>query len=607
MFLPHIQNVIDSAPAAVQAKKPEPEPTSEPEPEPDSRERQYRRMLAQREENFQAWKNGRETVHPVIVPVEPEPDSAVSSCDNCADCDDSDDTFDDFEQRETAVLTFARELSANRSAVFSGIEWRIESREDSPGFVIHRGTETICSGRYGFEFDTFDRTLSYAVQSARERYVCKPEQSGTGCEIHRRYHKRRSAWVFLVTHSEPLGRRFDKERDRAKRFGGWYAREYRPEYVPGGFMFEHLDNARRFANGYSFSRNSAATMPRNRVKAEPADNTQAGFLGDSATAERLRTLADNMGSTIADKLRPLSQNWTPKRGRELASRQHEGANLARCQEALRVLADHWEAGTVPECLRDAKTKTAVLPMVSTRGDSAGYYDYRDTGVFRIQTEAASKLRELVEASRSESVRQAMQERERQKLIQQAEDKFRGAKDPGFFPTPKDGAAELVRLADIPYMKAECFSVLEPSAGIGSICDAIREHNPTVQIQAVERMIQAAEVCQVKQYETRQGDFLEESPETLGTFDRIIMNPPFEFRQDCRHVQHAFQFLNPGGRLVAIVSASATAGSMREQLEFQRWLAKHNATILERDNMFAGADAFRSTSVSVRIVIVDRPE
>ena len=38
---------------------------------------------------------------------------------------------------------------------------------------------------------------------------------------------------------------------------------------------------------------------------------------------------------------------------------------------------------------------------------------------------------------------------------------------------------------------------------------------------------------------------------LGTFDRIVMNPPFANADDIKHIMHALKMLKPGGRLVAI--------------------------------------------------------
>jgi SAM-dependent methyltransferase len=40
----------------------------------------------------------------------------------------------------------------------------------------------------------------------------------------------------------------------------------------------------------------------------------------------------------------------------------------------------------------------------------------------------------------------------------------------------------------------------------------------------------------------------------GSFDRIIMNPPFANGADIRHIEHAARSLKPGGRLVSICSA-----------------------------------------------------
>jgi 16S rRNA G1207 methylase RsmC len=38
---------------------------------------------------------------------------------------------------------------------------------------------------------------------------------------------------------------------------------------------------------------------------------------------------------------------------------------------------------------------------------------------------------------------------------------------------------------------------------------------------------------------------------LGLFDAVAMNPPFHVRADIRHIEHARQFLKPGGVLAAI--------------------------------------------------------
>lgn len=52
-------------------------------------------------------------------------------------------------------------------------------------------------------------------------------------------------------------------------------------------------------------------------------------------------------------------------------------------------------------------------------------------------------------------------------------------------------------------------------------------------------------------DVRCGDFLELQEPDLGTFDKVIMNPPFSKAADIAHINHARRLLRPGGRLVAI--------------------------------------------------------
>lgn len=49
----------------------------------------------------------------------------------------------------------------------------------------------------------------------------------------------------------------------------------------------------------------------------------------------------------------------------------------------------------------------------------------------------------------------------------------------------------------------------------------------------------------------QRDFLKVTPEEIGWFDVIAMNPPFHMRADLRHILHALTFLKSGGKLVAL--------------------------------------------------------
>ena len=125
--------------------------------------------------------------------------------------------------------------------------------------------------------------------------------------------------------------------------------------------------------------------------------------------------------------------------------------------------------------------------------------------------------------------------------------------PQLFPTPREVAEMVVDLAQIEPGQR----VLEPSAGTGALLGAIGGrmfgHNPERgEVVAVE--INQALADRLRDEfpltDVRAADFLKCNGD-LGKFDRIIMNPPFKNGDDIRHILHARNFLNPGGRLVAI--------------------------------------------------------
>ena len=72
--------------------------------------------------------------------------------------------------------------------------------------------------------------------------------------------------------------------------------------------------------------------------------------------------------------------------------------------------------------------------------------------------------------------------------------------------------------------------------------------------------------------------MDSTPAGFGTFDRIVMNPPFSRDQDARHVNHAFSFLKPGGKLVAIVGSYALNGKTEERRQLQDLIRQHGRLV-----------------------------
>lgn len=115
--------------------------------------------------------------------------------------------------------------------------------------------------------------------------------------------------------------------------------------------------------------------------------------------------------------------------------------------------------------------------------------------------------------------------------------------PQLFPTLAALARQVVALADIRLG----MSVLEPSAGTGALVRAIPAGARVVAVELIANLARALEYMVP---DVRCGDFLAMNGE-LGTFDRIVMNPPFDHGADIKHIEQARAKLKPGGWLVAI--------------------------------------------------------
>ncbi len=169
--------------------------------------------------------------------------------------------------------------------------------------------------------------------------------------------------------------------------------------------------------------------------------------------------------------------------------------------------------------------------------------------------------------------------------------------PQLFPTPAELAARMVDLAEIEPGQ----SVLEPSGGTGRLLDPLFNDDGTEwklgaggRLVVVEKNHSLAAALR-RQYvaaEVRQADFLECNGD-LGTFDRILMNPPFVNGADIAHIRHAAAMLRPGGRLVALC-----ANGPRQQGQLLP-LVSH------WEDLPADSFAAQGTGVNVALLVIDR--
>ncbi|MEZ4991904.1 MAG: methyltransferase [Saprospiraceae bacterium] len=190
------------------------------------------------------------------------------------------------------------------------------------------------------------------------------------------------------------------------------------------------------------------------------------------------------------------------------------------------------------------------------------------------------------------------EEQREKEIKELENQFRREKIDGFFPTPRPLVIRMLELAGI----EENDKILEPSAGLGHIADIITELHPDNELTLIEKFYPLAEALKKKGYEDAiNADFLEQK----GSYDKIIMNPPFEHLVDIDHVRHAYKLLKPGGRLVAIMAANKGEGASRRKVkDFREWLDEIGAYV-EENPEGAFKSGFRPTGVRTITVAIDK--
>lgn len=391
--------------------------------------------------------------------------------------------------------------------------------------------------------------------------------------------------MWLVILAERVdGEAFAHYLDQAKALGGWYSRKWGT--TPAGFAFKDQAKAAEFAATIGPHEPTDPDGTKEPGAADIAAVQKAA--GDHAKAERLRALADGMQGKIDSCFADRLAN-TPKRQRQAGDARNEGERLKRTQQGLRALADHHEAGTVPPVLATVTTKAAAYELAAAEMDRSrcGYYDVPiDLGRPSKQTPSALAFWKLL-TPKSDEERKAGELREMMAKLQ-------FANIPGFFQTPAALVARMIEAADI----QPGHVCLEPEAGAGAIADQIKAAGADV--DCCEVCLSLRRILEAKSHRMVADDFM---AATLPQYDRVVMNPPFELRQDIDHVRKAFDHLKPGGRLVAIMSPGPFFRSDAKCTAFREWF---NSLGGEREDIPAGTFKESGTGVSSVLVIIDKP-
>ena len=142
----------------------------------------------------------------------------------------------------------------------------------------------------------------------------------------------------------------------------------------------------------------------------------------------------------------------------------------------------------------------------------------------------------------------------------------------FFETPDSVADWLIMLAGGIH---EDDTVLEPSAGRGALIKAIHRACPSVMVECYELMPENREFLHSLGNVILLGeDFAKDS---VGSYSKIIANPPFANNQDIDHVRLMYDRLEEGGTLAVITSPHWKFASEKKCDVFPRELQKLRQT------------------------------
>jgi hypothetical protein len=165
----------------------------------------------------------------------------------------------------------------------------------------------------------------------------------------------------------------------------------------------------------------------------------------------------------------------------------------------------------------------------------------------------------------------------------------------FFETPAEVADWLVMLAGGIH---ENDTVLEPSAGRGALIKAIHRACPSVTVECYELMPENREFL----YSLDNVIILDEdfTKDSVGSYTKIIANPPFSNNQDIEHVRIMYKLLEKGGTLAAITSSHWKIASEKKCVDFRNWLEEVHGEVFE-----IGAGEFKEsgTSISTMAVVI----
>lgn len=174
-----------------------------------------------------------------------------------------------------------------------------------------------------------------------------------------------------------------------------------------------------------------------------------------------------------------------------------------------------------------------------------------------------------------------------------------------YPTPKHLIKEMFEFSGIDIWSIE--TILEPSCGLGNIVEYIREDIGSkakhCDIDCIEIEKDLQNILKGKGFKVVHDDFL--TFNSMKKYSLIIMNPPFNQDEGCKHLLKALDVQKNGGHIICILNAETIKNpysNARKDLATQ--LEKYDAKIKFVQNGFSNSS--RKTDVEIAIVYVNIP-
>jgi hypothetical protein len=292
----------------------------------------------------------------------------------------------------------------------------------------------------------------------------------------------------------------------------------------------------------------------------------------------------------------FSQNWTPRRQRIMSAMLKDAEIMQSRAKTLRVLANMWQNGSVPDFMRNFRdiSDFEIMNMSAS--------DFNENGKKRSEKLGIKTAAQLEQVQRFiKDIQESMKTPENliEKELREIELKQRASTEFDFFPTPESIANRMILEADI--QRGE--RILEPSAGLGHIAKLIREQYPDNNLDVIEITSDRRRYLQLLGFNVLEtNNFLNLIPSKENQYDKIIMNPPYSKKQAFKHVVHAYRLLAPGGRIVALMPATTE----NRDSEFDNIMNLYGKRSERIDNAFKGKESFHQTGVATVIVTIDKP-